>query len=370
MKISLDALFPLYLRYGIKMGIACLLAYGLSYAIGSPYAIWAVVSAIIAMQLNVAESLNAGLMRVTGTVLGAAVGVLLLVTLPETPLTLMLAVFFIALICGYLTRFTTVWSATAIASIVVLFTGSQQLNAGMTDAITFGLMRVVEIAIGVGSAFLVSLILWPVRLVDTLRADLGIQFLESARLVDVLLGAFNSGESLPYSLLNGIEGKIWDNHERLNKARKHESFLYHYEHKVMSVQVMTIDRTAESLRSMMEALNDYDEENVDPLIVTEMRILGDAIMATLRHLGSDTPTAPAPDLVRGLTSGAGLVESKLAQVRQDGATIKFNLHKVLQIYAFYQAMRLLAESLLIAMERMERKAAKFAPKLAEKKSNS
>ena len=306
--------------------------------------------------INVAESLHAGFLRVTGTVLGAAVGVFLLVALPPTPAVLMLAVFFIAVICGYLTRYSTLWPATAIAVVVVLYTGTQQLQSGNAEAITFGLMRVAEIAIGVGSAFLISLLLWPVRLVDTLRADISMQFQESARLVDLLLGSFISGEQQPYTLLVGIEGKIWDNHERLNKARRHESILYHYEHKVMNVQVMTIDRTTESLRSMMEALNDYDEENVDPQIGGELRILGDAIMATLRHLGSDKPTAPAPDLVRGLTSGVGNVELKLARMRQDGGTKAFNLHKMLQIFSFYQAIRLLAESLLIALERMERKA--------------
>lgn len=362
MKISLDMFFPLYLRYGIKMGVACALAYAVSYAIGSPYGVWAVVAAVIAMQVNVAESLNAGLLRITGTVIGAAAGVLLLVALPENPLTLAAAVFCIAAVCGYLSRYTTVWPATAIAAVVVLFTGSQQIGSGTAGAIAFGLMRVAEIAIGVGSAFLVSLLLWPVRLVDTLRTDISMQFQESARLVDVLLDAFLSGKSLPYTLLHSIEGKIWDNHERLNKARKHESFLYHYEHKVMNVQVMTIDRTAESLRSMMEALNDYDEENVDPQIGAELRLLSDAIMAALRHLGSDNPTAPAPDLVRGLTSGVGEVERKLARVRQDGNTMAFNLHKVLQIFAFYQAMRLLAESLLIALERMERKAGMYGKK--------
>ncbi len=363
MKIALSMFFPLYLRYGIKLGIACVLAGGISYAAGSPYSVWSIVAAIIAMQVNVAESLHAGLLRITGTVLGAVLGVLLLLALPVSPASVLLAVFLTAVACGYMTaRQGAVWPATAIAAVVVLYTGTQQMQSGATEAIAFGLMRVAEIATGVGSAFLVSLLLWPVRLVDTLRADLGLQFQESARLVDVLLSAFISGEQQPYTLLSGIEGKIWDNHERLNKARKHESFLYHYEHKVMNVQVTTIDRTAESLRSMMEALNDYDEENVDPLIYGELRILGDAIMATLRHLGSSDPTAPVPDLVRGLTSGVGHVEIKLARMRQDGRTMNFSLHKVVQIFAFYQAIRLLAEALLISLERLERKAALYGNK--------
>lgn len=356
MKLVLDSLFPLYVRYGLKVAVASLFSYGLSYAMGFEYPAWAVVSSIIAVQINVADSMHAGLMRITGTAVGAALGVLLLVTLPSNPMLMAAAVFGTTLLCGYFARFSNIWAAAAIAAVVVLFAGAQHLASGNTDAISFGLMRVAEIAIGVGSAFFVSIVLWPVRLADTLHADLSLQFLDCARLVDVLVNAFISGESLPYTLLENIEGKIWDNHERLKKARKHESALFSYEHKVMEVQVKTIDRTTESLRSMMEALNDYDEENVDPKIGPELRSLADAVMATLRHLGSDSPTAEAPDLVRGLTVGVGVVEQKLTQVRQDGSTVQFNLHKVLEIYSFYQGMRLLAESLLIAMERIGQKA--------------
>lgn len=348
--------FPLYLRYGIKMGIASALAYTLSYLMGSQFALWAVVSAIVAMQLNVADSLHAGLQQISGTLLGALLGVALLVTVSQTPLLIVSAVFVVASVCGYLTRYSSVSSATAVASMVVLLAGSQHISTGTSDAVAFGLMRVVEIAIGVGSAFFISLILWPVRLIDTLRADLGLQFRESARLLDAMLVAFMSGEALSYKALAGIEGKIWNNHERLTKVKRHESILFHYEHSIMDIQVTMLDRTSESLRSMLEALNDYDEEQADPLIGPELRQLGDALMATLRHLGGDSPDAAAPDLVRGLTIGVGLVEQALARNRQDGATKDFNLHKVLQIFSFYQAMRLLAESLLIALDRLEAKA--------------
>lgn len=354
--MALNRLFPLYLRYGVKMGIAAALAWALSYLLGSEYGIWAVVAAIVAMQINVAESLHMGMQRVLGTVLGAGLGVVLLLLMPKTPLFMCLAVFGIALGFGYLTRFSSVSPVAAIAAVVVLFAGTEQMTLGYGDAVSFGLMRVLEIAIGVGSAFLVSLLLWPVRLVDTLRADLGIQFRESARLIDILLASFlDKQKPLPYDVLKGIESKIWDNHERLSKARKHESFLYHYEHNVMNVQVTALDRTAESLRSMLEALNDYDEEGTDPMTGPQLRVLGDAIMAALRHLGGDSPAAPAPDLIRGLTGGVTGVENRLAEMRVDGTTKSFNLHKVLQIFSFYQSMRLLAESLLIALDRMQSK---------------
>ena len=344
------------MRYGIKMGVGCALAYGASALVGSPYAIWAVVSTIIAMQINIADSLQAGVLRLTGTCLGAAVGVLLLLTLPQTPLPVAIALFCIVMSCAYLTRYSNLFSAVSIASVVVLFSGVQHMALGSAEAISFGLMRVTEIAIGVGSAFLVSLVLWRVRLMDTLRADLDLQFLESARLFDTILSSFLSGqEQLPYSLLKSIEDKIWNNHERLSKARKHESRLYRYEHKIMEIQVTALDRTAESLRTMMEALNDYDEGAQDPLTGPELRLLGDAIVSTLRHLGGGDSTSTAPELVRALTGGVAEVESRMAELRQDGATSGYDLHKVLQIFAFYQAMRLLSESLLIALDRLQNK---------------
>ncbi len=355
MKITSDMLFPLYARYGVKMGVGCALAYGLSALIGSPYAIWAVVSTIIAMQINIADSLQAGALRLTGTCLGAAIGVGLLLVLPKEPLPVAVALFFIATGCAYLTRYSNLFSAVSIASVVVLFSGVQHISSGYADAIAFGLMRVTEIAIGVGSALLVSLFLWPVRLMDTLRADLSLQFLESSRLFDDILTAFLSGQQqLPYTMLKSIEDKIWNNHERLSKARKHESRFYRYEHKLMEAQVAALDRTAESLRAMLEALNDYDEEGQDPLTGKELRALGDAVIAILRHLGGGDYASPVPDLVRALTIGVDEVESKMAELRQDGATSCYDLHKVLQFFAFYQAIRVLSESLLIALDRLQK----------------
>ncbi|MDL2279334.1 FUSC family protein, partial [Desulfovibrio sp. OttesenSCG-928-G11] len=343
--MALSRLFPLYVRYGIKMGVACFLSWAISYAIGSEYGLWAVVASIVAMQVNVAESFQQGVQRVIGTALGAALGVLLLLTVPPEPLLMGLAVFVVALGCGYLTRFSPISPITAIAAMVVFFIGGEHLGSGYMDAVRFGLMRVLEIAIGVGCAFVVALLLWPVRLVDTLRADLGLQFNESARLFDEILSAFIYDQRpMPYRALKTVESRIWDNHERLAKARRHESILYHYEHAVMKIQVTALDRSTESLRSMIEALNDYDEEGRDPLIGPELRELGDAVMAALRHLGGASPTTAAPDLVRGLTGGVGAVEMRLMELRRNKATAELNLHKLLQIFAFYQAARLLAES--------------------------
>lgn len=330
MRMRFGRLFSLYFRYSIKVGAACLMAYALSYAMGSHYAVWAVVSTIIAMQVNVAESLQAGINRVAGTVLGAVVGVVLLVTLPKDPYIFGAAIVGISMICAYLSRYGVRWSLASIAAVIVLLSGASLLPEGYDAAVSFGLMRVAEIVIGVGSAFAVGLLLWPVRLLDTLRADLGLQFHECARLTDSLIGSFlKDQQSLPTDLLEDIEARVWSNHERLDKTRKHESFIFRYDHGIMEAQVVTLDRTVEYLRTMLEALNDYeDEPGVMPL-TPEMRSLADAVMAALRHIGGDNPTVPAPDLVRRLTIGIGTAENRLADLRLHSSASAYPLHKVL-----------------------------------------
>ena len=189
------------------------------------------------------------------------------------------------------------------------------------------------------------------------------QFLESARLFDAILSSFLAGQQqLPYALIASLEEKIRKNHERLAKARKHESRLYRYEHRLMDAQAAALDRTAESLRSMMEALNDYEEEGRDPLTGPELRALGDAVVAVLRHLGSAEYTRPAPELVRAVTTGVANVENTMITLRRQGATLHYDLHKVLQFFAFYQAIRLLSESLLVALDRLHSNGQAHPPK--------
>ena len=206
-----------------------------------------------------------------------------------------------------------------------------------------------------GAAFLVSFAVWPVRLVDTLRTDIGAQFRECARLLDEVAQSFLTTQHyIPTDPLDALEARVWENHERLLKARKHESLLFGYEHGIMEVQVSALDRAVECLRTMTEALNDYQEESYPLPISHEMRNLADAVMAALRQLGSDTPALPVPDLIRGLTFGVDYAETRLAELRLRGITEELPLHKLLQFFTFYQAMRLLSERLLLAFDRLQR----------------
>jgi uncharacterized membrane protein YgaE (UPF0421/DUF939 family) len=335
--------------------MACLMAFSVSQVMGSQYAMWSVVSAIVATQFNIADSLSAGVMRVVGTCIGALMSVVFLLFLPPSPFLLGLSVFLITSLFGYLARFSSVYFSAAIASMVVLLAGAQYLVDNYEIAISFGLLRVLEIVIGVGCALFISLVVWPVRLADTLRVDLRSQFAESAALLDTLLSAFlDEQRHLPESTLRNMEDGTRDNHKRLLKAHRHEEFMYPGEGNVMDVQVAVMDYTLESLHGMLEALNKCDEECHDYLIGCELHALGDAIIAVLQYLGGEVfSNKPIPYLCKTLLEAKDEVEYQFTQLRRVGATRTYHLHKVLQIFSFYHALRVLADHLLIALNSLQ-----------------
>ena len=355
------ARFSLYARYGLKTGIACVLAYAASIAIGSSYAVWAVVSAVIATQINVADSIQAGLLRSAGTVLGALTGILLLCIVPATHFSAGVTVFFLCTGFGFLTVVNAKVSSNAcIAASIVLLMGLAVGKTAPVGAAVFGLMRMAEIILGVGCAFVVSFWVWPNRLMDTLRTDLSLQFEECARILGALMEAIlDQQRHFPEKPLEDLEKRVRENHERLTRAKKHESILYRFEHAIMNTQVAAVDRTLESLRTIKDALNDYEESGSDLLVGAELRSLAEALASVLRHLGGQAPADPAPELIRAVTGAAGAIESRLAELREQHLTATLPLHRVLQLYTFYQSMRQLAESLLLFMDSMQNKAGVF-----------
>jgi len=65
---------PAMLRHGLKTGIAAVLAYGLACLFHLKYGYWAALSAVIVMQVYVADSVQMCLYRFSGTAVGAVIG--------------------------------------------------------------------------------------------------------------------------------------------------------------------------------------------------------------------------------------------------------------------------------------------------------
>ncbi len=182
---TLADISPAHIRHGVKTGIAAVLALVLADVLHIEYGYWAVISAVIAMQMNVADAIEMCLYRFIGTVMGAVMGVVAIMVFPDTPVWNGVSVFVTTGLCAFLTRWDPRYRMAAITvSIVIL------ASAGHAGRIDVGLFRVLEIAVGVGCAFVVTVTLWPVRAAVGLRRDLASQAENCAHYLVTLVDRF------------------------------------------------------------------------------------------------------------------------------------------------------------------------------------
>lgn len=350
MRVTLSSLVPAQVRHGLKTGFAVALAFAITQALHLQMWQWAVVSAVVAMQLTVADAIQSGVNRVTGTIIGALLGIGILVILPPGDIWMGAALWVGSAICASLSQYSMRYTMAALTVVVVLLAGVDE-----PDKVAVGLGRVLEIGIGVGSALFVSVVLWPVRLADTLRRDLAAQYVQCSTHLNLLVTAFLERQrSVDRHILEPLVDKAWQNHELILRVRKHESIVFQYDHEVLRIQVRTLDRAISHLKPMLEALNDYEERSgFDVIMAPELRRLADAIMTTLRHLGGSTPAAPVPDLVRTLTELVDITERRLGALRNEGAPNRFTLHQMLQFFTFFHSLRGLATDLVFALDKIQ-----------------
>lgn len=374
---TLADISPAHIRHGIKTGIAAVLSLLLADVLHIQYGYWAVISAVIAMQMNVAEAIEMCLYRFIGTVMGAVMGVIAIMVFPDTPLGNGISVFVTTGLCAFLTRWDPRYRMAAITvSIVIL------ASAGHAERIDVGLFRVLEIAVGVGSAFVVTVTLWPVRAAVGLRRDLAAQAEDCAADLTTLVDHFLARQThVPADLLDQLARAIPRNRERLSKVRRHESLIYFYDNQPLDTLSTAVERTTDHLRTMLRSLNACAPDGHDILMAPEMRDLAETVARTLRHMAAMTNgvtgTQRAGALTRWLAvlglrsargqeahpepsaSPAALLDAALARadgrllaLREAGATRRFDLAMLTQFYAFYYALRQLAEDVKGLASRM------------------
>ena len=148
------------LRLALRITVAGLIAFALAHLMDLPQGYWAVLTAVIVVQANVGGSLKAASDRLIGTLAGGAYGVVIVSLLPGSGVAwrgIALALLLVPLaVAAALRPGLRVAPVTAI--IVLLGTTSQTIGL-----LPSTLDRVIEIALGSGIAFVVSLFVLPTR---------------------------------------------------------------------------------------------------------------------------------------------------------------------------------------------------------------
>jgi p-hydroxybenzoic acid efflux pump subunit AaeB len=162
---SLQGVFEdLRVRYGIKVGLAALLALFATQELRLPHASWAVLTVLVMMSSQYVGSIAVkAIMRVIGTVAGALVGIWLVGNYTSTPVVFLTFLFFVVALATYkfgqfpASQVPYAYFLVGVTTLAVATNGV----ADPTDVWEIGLDRALEILVGAGSSLLVTALVWP-----------------------------------------------------------------------------------------------------------------------------------------------------------------------------------------------------------------
>lgn len=333
-----------HVRHGIKVGIASVLAYVLSLQAGLPYAFWAVITTVIVMQMHVADSIRMSVYRFTGTAMGAAIGIIMILVLPPTPMYTLLGIFLGTGLCAYLTRYNERFRMAAITVSIVFLT-----SIGEDGRIPFTLYRVAEIGIGVTCAFLVAVFIWPNRTGEKLRSRLLAQYEETAELYSRLMGNFllRQKKADP-DMFFDLSNEARQDKEMFHKVYAMERRFFRDDVALLSLQVTVLRSTIERMQAMLTLLNDVEGDGFDIIMAPELNALTRTTAEALKAIGQGKPHDS-----HALAAAVVDIEERFNELRQQGVTERFGVRRLFQVLGFINAAQQLGEYLLEALNKPE-----------------
>lgn len=339
-----EHIFSGHTRHGIKVGLASLLAYYVSGQLQLPYAFWAVITTVIVMQMHVADSIHMCLYRFTGTAIGAVIGICAILIFPPTPMYTLLGIFVATGVCAYLTRYNERFRMAAITVAIVYLT-----SLGADDRIQYTLLRVAEIGIGVLCAFVVSVAIWPRRTGSALRERLQGQYDELATHYTQLMGNFLSRQQkADPDLFFDLVSEAQKNREMFHKVFAMERRFFKDDVRLLSLQVSVFNSALERLQAMPILLNEVEGVGFDIILAPELNELTQATTEALRGIGQGIPQDS-----RRLANAVVAIETRFAELRDQGVTGRFEARRLFQVLSFINAAQHLGEYVLDVLNKPE-----------------
>jgi uncharacterized membrane protein YccC len=174
------------LRQGLRMAVAATIAMTAVELLGFPSGFWAPLSALAVLQGQIGASLVASRNYIIASVTGVLLGALLVSVFGDHLLVAGFGIFVIATLAT-LMRLPPVGASVAagVVPVLVLLAPSSPWR--------YGAYRIADILLGLASAILVSLVLWPTRAVVELRRAVGAAVADAAGMVSASLRGMVAG---------------------------------------------------------------------------------------------------------------------------------------------------------------------------------
>lgn len=333
--------------YALKVGLAVLLAQVCATVLGLGANPWAPISAIIVMQVHVAASLEMCLFRAVGTLIGAIIGYCAVKIMPVGMEWQALALFICSSFCAFIMRWDARFRLAGITAIVVIAGSTLTTEIGI-----FAIDRFFEIIIGVLSALVVSIYVWPVSGAGMLFLKLKGQYCLAADLLEKISLAFldNQTHLLP-NLLNKFHANIDENRSAYTKVRDYEGFSLYQQYPQMDILLSSLEQIRTYLTSLLDSLDSDVEKGTQLDIAPELASLSAVTIKGMHWVVNEEEyyQQDMPDVRQELDRCSG----RFANLRVSGAFRAYPHAVVIQLFAFYNALTHLAETVAILQERIE-----------------
>src|ERR1700735_2098639 len=145
------------IKQGIKTGLAGTITYAIYAEWHLPQGYWAVFAALVVTQANLGAAWKAALYRTIGSTCGAVAAALLIPVLGKGPIGVLVVLFLLASLFGYLTALHPSFTAAGFTAALILVFG------GQGEPWRIAWLRVLYTILGAFVAFAVGSLIWPVR---------------------------------------------------------------------------------------------------------------------------------------------------------------------------------------------------------------
>jgi uncharacterized membrane protein YccC len=183
------------LRSAFATTLACEIALVIVMALHLPDPAWALVTVVVLATPTAGASIFKGFLRLIGTLAGAGLALMLIEWFDQAPLPFSLTLFVLCVIGAYGAAGTVYAYAYLIGLVTVVIVSMGSLTAP-DQAVHLAFARACEVGIGVVTALLVRLSVWPVRSSTRLRAELAASLEQGAALLVRTAGEI-AGEGPP-----------------------------------------------------------------------------------------------------------------------------------------------------------------------------
>lgn len=341
---------PQMFRHAFKTALAAYISVVVSNWIGLEFGYWAAISAIIVMQADLGGSIRAGLWRLIGTFVGACVGIACLSLYSASAHLLAMGVFIVILACSSVPGLRESFRIAGITVAIVVLGSPHNFSP-----VGVGMERFLEITVGVFSAVLVSILLWPSHAAGILRNELALQLLEAANLYRTAMDHLLLGSPpVEQKRLDKLLVMTRSNRELLDKARRESSPFTGRRAMMLGRFVDAMDRLTGHARALDRLSRALPSVGYHQEVGEDLRMLVKAMTQTLQHLAGELSGRPEVERAPEIRPHLHRAEEHLQELRNTDIPKGYPLDAVANLYSLFEHLKALSRELASLRETLER----------------